>query len=362
MQSRGRGAGGGPMTPRNLKPAVWLPAIRANTGADVFTNRLCDGLNSRGIRAEIAWLPHRAEYLPWSVPIPTMPDWANVVHVNSWLPKRFWPCGLPIVVTVHHLVHDPAYHAFRSMAQTAYHEALIRRRELAAILDADAVTTVSSYVKGTIVEFSGRRDIAVIHNWVNGDVFSPDERKHEPYSGAFRLLMVGSKSQRKGYDLLPALVDALGPGFEVRYAGGSPAGATDVPSVLALGRISDEELIREYRQCDAVLSLSRYEGFGYTALEGMACGKPILAFHTSALPEVIVDGATGLLATKNDVTAMAAHCRKLAGNRVLTERMGQAGRRRAIEQFPEAEAVDAYVQTYAGLVGHIGKTSQCARD
>src|SRR5690606_2448467 len=92
-----------------LTPAVWLPAILAGTGADVFTMRLCDGLNARGLRAEITWLPRRAEYLPWTVQVPRPPEWANVAHVNSWLPQRFWPKGLPSVVTVHHLVHDPAY-------------------------------------------------------------------------------------------------------------------------------------------------------------------------------------------------------------------------------------------------------------
>src|SRR3546814_20476891 len=91
------------------KPAVWLPTIRAGTGADVFTVRLCDGLNARGIRAEIAWLPHRAEYLPWTVRAPEPPAWANVAHVHSWLPHRFWPRRLPPVVTVPHLVNAPAY-------------------------------------------------------------------------------------------------------------------------------------------------------------------------------------------------------------------------------------------------------------
>lgn len=48
--------------------AVWFPAVRSYSGADVFTERLCAGLNARGIRAEISWLPLRAEYAPWSVP------------------------------------------------------------------------------------------------------------------------------------------------------------------------------------------------------------------------------------------------------------------------------------------------------
>ncbi|MBL8256262.1 MAG: hypothetical protein JNJ62_06655 [Pseudoxanthomonas mexicana] len=64
---------------------VWLPTVRAGTGTDVFAERLCEGLNSRGIRAEIAWLPHRSEYLPWTVSVPVAPAWADIVHVNTWI-------------------------------------------------------------------------------------------------------------------------------------------------------------------------------------------------------------------------------------------------------------------------------------
>lgn len=76
-------------THRNVNPdlpKIWFPAIRAGSGADVYTLRLSEALNKRGIRTEISWLPLRAEYAPWSVPAPEPPAWANVAHINSWLP------------------------------------------------------------------------------------------------------------------------------------------------------------------------------------------------------------------------------------------------------------------------------------
>ena len=63
-------------------PAVWFPTVRTGTGTDVFTERLVEGLNQRGIRAAISWLPLRAEYAPWTVAIPKPPEWATVTHVN----------------------------------------------------------------------------------------------------------------------------------------------------------------------------------------------------------------------------------------------------------------------------------------
>jgi len=342
------------------EPAIWFPAIRAGTGADIFTERLCDGLKARGLRAEIAWLPHRAEYLPWSVAAPRAPAWANVVHVNSWLPRRFWPVGLPVVVTVHHLVHDPAYHPYRSAMQAAYHELLIRRRELNAIRDAAAVATVSDYVRATVASFSGRKQIAVIHNWVDGKKFSPDPCVSSSSNGGFRLFMAGSRSRRKGIDLLPAFANELGPGFEIRHAGGRQGGVQPVVGVTELGRVSEDELIREYRACDAVVSLSRYEGFGYTALEAMACGKPVVGFRCGAIDEVVVDGETGLLCGIDDLDALGKICRRLAGDAPMACTFGQAGRGRATSIFAEVRAIDAYMTIYQSLmVNDEGRKDGC---
>lgn len=329
------------------KPGIWLPTIRAGTGADVFTQRLCDGLNAKGVRAEIAWLPHRAEYLPWTVAVPQLPAWASVVHVNSWLPQRFWPRGVPVVVTVHHLVHDPAFRPYRSVLQAAYHELLIRRRELRAIRDAAAVTTVSDYVRETVAAFSGRKDIVIIHNWVDCDKFRPGADSSLPDSGSLRLFMAGSRSRRKGIDLLPGLAKALGPGFEIRYAGGYGGGTPTVEGIVELGRVNEVALVREYRACDAVVSLSRYEGFGYTALEAMACGKPFYGFDTSALPEV-VGHAGGVLVPVDDVHALAEALRELRSRKVSGGAEIGEGRSRVLARFGENN-VEKYIETYAAL-------------
>jgi glycosyltransferase involved in cell wall biosynthesis len=331
------------------KPAVWFPAVRVNTGADVFIQRLCDGLVAKGIRAELTWLPHRAEYCPWSVAVPQPPEWANVVHVNSWLSRRFWPKALPTVVTLHHLVHDPVYRPYRSLFQAAYHELLIRRREWLAVQDADAVITGADYVKHTITDFSGREQIDVIYNWVDGDKFAPRDDAVGHDAGSFSLFMAGSHSRRKGFDLLPSFVQALGPGFEIRYAGGKTGLASSIPGVTELGRIDEDALIREYKACDAVVSLSRYEGFGYTAVEAMACGKPFLGFDTSALSEVVAPGC-GELVPLDDVEALAAAAQRLRAA-AMVERQAWSGNGRsvALAKFSQAN-VDKYIEIYLSLM------------
>ena len=88
------------MTGAQADLGVWFPTVRTGTGAQKFTERLVAALQKRGIRAAITWLPHRAEFLPWTVAVPQPPDWARIVHVNSWLPARFIPGHLPVVATV----------------------------------------------------------------------------------------------------------------------------------------------------------------------------------------------------------------------------------------------------------------------
>lgn len=334
---------------------VWLPAIRAGSGADVFTQRLADGLRHRGIDVVLSWYPHRYEFFPELLRLQPLPPLVDVIHANSWNANAFLGRGVPVVTTVLHLVHDPAYAPYRSPSQALYHRWHLRWRELRALRHSMAVTAISEYVADTVRTFCKRSDVTTILNWVDTAQYAPVPGGAIDSRGPFRLLLVGNQTRRKGFDLLQALAAQLGAGFELRCTGGlRDGGLAEMPGVQLLGRLTEADLVREYQACHAVISLSRYEGFGYTALEGMACGKPVVAFRTSALTEVIDDGVTGFLVTKDDVRAMAARCRMLADDRVLTERMGHAARRRAIEHFPEAGAIDAYVQTYERLIRQDG--------
>ncbi len=130
----------------DIKPAIWFPTVRTNTGTDVFTERLVQGLNKQGIKAEITWLPLRAEYLPWTVPIPSPPKWATIVHVNTWLHTRFLPKQLPVIATLHHAIHDPELHPRKGMLRAAYHRYWIAPNERRVMQLANHVTAVSQFV------------------------------------------------------------------------------------------------------------------------------------------------------------------------------------------------------------------------
>jgi glycosyltransferase involved in cell wall biosynthesis len=341
---------------RQPKPAVWFPAVRTGSGADVFTERLAAALVRRGLRAEIAWLSHKAEYAPWTVPTLEPPPWANVVHANSWLHHRFVPRGLPLVVTVHGCVHDPALRPYKSPLQSLYHWAWIRRCERILLRRADAVTAVSRYTADRVNSVFGVRGILPIHNWIDTQTFRPDDRAAP--NSPFRLLFVGNMSRRKGVDLLPEIMRRLGDGFELRYTGkgadvGGAAGMP--PNMFALGRLQGADtLARVYRDSDALLLPTRLEGLVLVAIEAQACGRPVVSTNCSSMPEVVLPEVTGILCPVDDVDAFVRAARRLREEPAAWRRMCIAARERAETQFGEEEAVNSYIKLYVRLLAQGG--------
>jgi glycosyltransferase involved in cell wall biosynthesis len=95
--------------------------------------------------------------------------------------------------------------------------------------------------------------------------------------------------------------------------------------MVLLGRLSEKELIDEYQKCDALLFPSRFEGFGYVALEAMSCGKPVVATDSSSIPEVVENGVSGLLCPIDDIEAFVNACSQLEENKELCVKTGEEG-------------------------------------
>jgi alpha-maltose-1-phosphate synthase len=333
---------------------IWLPSIRAGSGADVFTSRLAAALVRHGVDVVVTWFPHWVELVPDVLRFARPPAGTNVIHANAAYAFAFKRKGISLVVTEHHYVLDSAYRPYKSSAQHCYHRALMGpylRRSYAA---ADAITTDSRFTARVLAESAGVRTTKTIPLWVDYDEFSPAASGTPVTSReqAFRLLFVGNMSKRKGADVIPSLASRLGERFEIRCTAGLRQLKRDamVGNVRVLGRLTTEQLVQEYRDCDAVLIPSRYEGFGYSALEAMACAKPVIGFRCGAVEEVVVEGETGLLCDIDDLDTLEDYCRSLANHRPQAEEFGSAGRARAVTVFTESRAIDAYLDLYLSLV------------
>lgn len=334
--------------PVDEMPAVWFPSVRTGSGTDTFTERLAEALTRRGYRAQISWLPHRAEFAPWSVPVPKCPPWANVVHVNSWLSTRFVPRELALVATVHLCVHQNTLVA-QGIAKAFYHRCWIRRQERCLLRRAGVVTAVSSQAaRDTARAFPGIAP-EIVHNGLGDEpAWRPLRNRRRP--GPFRLLYCGNWSARKGVDLLDPVMRALGDGFELIYTpdrDGGTAGYQLPPNARSLGRLAGADaLAQAYREADVLVFPSRLEGLPLVPLEAMACGLPVVATDASSVTDLVQHGVTGLLVPSDDAEALAAAVVALRDDPVLWASMSEAARRRQAEFFSEEGMVAGYLDAY----------------
>lgn len=334
--------------PPKQSPAVWFPAIRTGTGTDVFTERLAVELRRRNMRAEITWLPLRAEYAPWSVPAPKPPAWATVAHVNTWLHPRFIPKRLPVIATLHHSIHDPALYPYKGRLRAAYHHWWIAPIERWVLRRAQRVVAVSHFVADMARQTLCDVPMDVIYNGVDIENFQPGDRHTGPHS-PFRLLYVGSWMARKGVDLLAPIMRELGDDFELHYTGGATAMEKSAmpPNMHDLGRLPRDSVVAAMQEADAFLFPSRSEGLPLVVIEAMACGLPVIASRASSLPEVVEDGVSGILCQRNDASSFAMAVRSLANTPEMTALNGRRAQARVQLEFSIDQMVEAYLQLYA---------------
>lgn len=109
-------------------------------------------------------------------------------------------------------------------------------------------------------------------------------------------------------------------------------------SVQLLGDLSRERLAEEYVNADLFCLPSVQEGFGIVFLEAMAAGLPVVACRAAAIPEVVLDGVTGVLTPPRDPAALAEALEGLLRDPGRAGRLGAEGRRQATGFTPRPVA------------------------
>ena len=236
---------------------------------------------------------------------------ADVVHAH-WIPS-----GLPALLTGRPVVLQLWGSDVALAAKARWVVRPIVRRARIVVCPSEDLAAQAALL--------GARDVRVIPTAVGlpTEVTEPEEPPH--------VLFAGRLSEEKG---VRELAEAAN-GLPLVVVGDGPLRDL-LPQ--ATGFLAHELLGPYYERASVVVVPSRREGYGMTAREAMAHGRPVVATAVGGLPDAVEDGVTGLLVPAGDVDALRAALERLLGDRELRHRLGQAARVSARERFgPERE-------------------------
>lgn len=268
----------------------------------------------------------------------------------------------PTVLTVHDLIFEkyPAHHTRRNYL-------FLRWSMPRFVAAATAVIAVSEHTKSDLVDLYNAppAKIHVIHEGIDSS-FAPapsaevtrvfrDYAQNKPY-----LLMVGTLEPRKnhatamrmiarrkaaGHDDQLLIVGGKGWLFEPIRAMVDELGVAD--RVHFLGYVPAADLVPLYAAAECVLVPSLYEGFGFSVLEAMACGTPVICSNVSSLPEIAGNAALLLDDPLDDelLSALVARVRDEVG---FADHLRELGLKRAA-QFSWQQCAARTVELYKSL-------------
>jgi glycosyltransferase involved in cell wall biosynthesis len=117
-----------------------------------------------------------------------------------------------------------------------------------------------------------------------------------------------------------------------------------------LGPLPNAEVLGLYAAAEVVAVPSVIpDALSRVVLEAMAAGRPVVGTAVGGTPELIEDGATGLLVPRHDPVALAAALERLLDDPALAARLGDAGRRRVQTRFAPEASVERLLALYAAV-------------
>ncbi len=279
----------------------------------VLTNRAgAEAIQARSIDVRVVGGQHRAVN---SGPGRLFLEHTSLVRVKADL-LHFFDVSGPILAPRRRFVataHDATLvHYGFGILRTWYK----RRLYPWALRRASAVVAVSQFAKDETVQYFGvdPAKIAVVHSGPGlGSAYpgspTPERERTGPY-----LLYVGNLGTNKNLSFLVRSFHRADPRARLVLASPNRRGSAEVTAAISGGPaqdrieivegVTDQELDRLYRSALALVLPSTYEGFGFTALEAMGRGCPVLASDIPALREVSGSGA--MLLPVSDESAWAA--------------------------------------------------------
>jgi starch synthase len=283
--------------------------------------------------------------------------------------------GIPHVLTAHSLEPQRPWKA----EQLGGGYRISSWAEQQAYESADAIIAVSHGMRADVLgsyPFVDPARVHVIHNGIDTGLYAPADdsdalARHGIDPGRPYVVFIGRITRQKGLGHLLAAATALEPQIQLVLCAGAP----DTPEIAAETQAAVTRLatartgvvwIRDMLTRPEVSQLlthatvfvcpSVYEPLGIVNLEAMACATAVVASAVGGIPEVVDDGATGLLVPLAGVSdaqfeaGLAGAINELCGDPARAAEMGRAGRERAVREFGWDTIARRTVELYTSLV------------
>ena len=125
------------------------------------------------------------------------------------------------------------------------------------------------------------------------------------------------------------------------------AGLSD--RIIFLGVIGPNHIVDWYQNVLVTVACPRYEPFGLTPLEGMACASSVIASDTGAFRMIVDEGNTGYVIPTDSITALSTALRNMLSQPDHVAEMGNKGRARVVEQFSVEREAQGIQSVYKSL-------------
>jgi len=219
--------------------------------------------------------------------------------------------------------------------------ALARRKE--TLKGANAIVVPSKYMKDKLISH-GLRNVVSIHNGVDTRTFSP----RKPFYGEKLILYLGATSKEyKGFRHFVRAANTLKRRHKsLRFtATGLRTNSTNYDGAEGVGYLPRVDMIETLAESYLVVVPSLWEEpFGLAAVEAMAMGKPVVAYASGAIPEIVTHRETGLLAPLGNVELLTRHIEELILDEQLAINMGTTGRKTVENKFSLERATGSYMK------------------
>jgi glycosyltransferase involved in cell wall biosynthesis len=289
----------------------------------------------------------------------------DIVHVNSskaGVLGRLAAALARVPVRVF-TVHGWAFKAHDGIAAAAY---LWADRLMRPLTTRTICVAESERAAGLRAHTCGAGNTVVIRNGVEHDRVpgAPPRTGGPPV-----VLAVGRLRAPKDFTTLVRAAERLEPGSaRIRIAGDGPDRAELEAEIAARATGAEVELLGERDDVPRLLAgsdvfvlPSRSEGMPLSVLEAMAAGRPVIASAVGGVPELVVDGVTGILVPPGDEAALAGAIGRLARAPAEGARMGEAAHRRVEAEFGLEACRRAHLDLYREALAAVRGSSRARR-